>query len=395
VNELREDLDRALRTVTFSEAPIERAKRDGRRIRTRRRVTLLAGALAVAAVAGGYPALARNIAAPPTPATGQTTPPASHDPVVTDGPPSGTTEAPGGLTSKTGLIAGGTIGRARWQVTVRGPGATNPIPADPCFTVSLSSAGSLGSSAGGLSGACDDLQVITASAFAGSPAVFTGMSAGTTEVSIAQVAQEVTYFIVTFTDGQQLKLIPVTVHGYRYVTWIAPMSMTIASIVAHLGGPYSDSGQTTTAIPFDLPGQLPIVGQWLKPGQSALPRAAGVVGTGTIGGHAWRATAYVGPWGTCVTVNDEGNACVDSRPGGTVQVAGPMSGSVPGLQLVLVIAPESVARVTVTLSAGKPVAVKPATFGSERLAAFAVGKDLVPTGWTGYNASGTQTGTGR
>ena len=220
------------------------------------------------------------------------------------------------------------------------------------------------------------------------------MSEGTTELSIAQVAQQVTYFIVAFTDGQQLKLIPVTAHGYRYVTWIAPMSMTITSIVAHLGGPYSDSGQTTTAIPFDRPGQFPVVGQWLKPGQSTLPRAAGVVGTGTTGGHAWRATAYVGPWGTCVTVNEEGNDCMDSRPGGTVQVAGPMSGPVPGLQLVVVTAPESVAKVTVTLSAGKPVTVKPATFGGERLAAFAVGKAVVPTRWTWYNASGKQTGTG-
>jgi hypothetical protein len=72
VNELREDLDRALRTVTFSEAPVERTKRDGRRIRARRRVTRLAGVLAVAAVAAGYPALARNAAAPPAPASGQT-----------------------------------------------------------------------------------------------------------------------------------------------------------------------------------------------------------------------------------------------------------------------------------------------------------------------------------
>ena len=60
MNDLREDLDRALRTVTFSEAPVERAKRAGRRIRTRRRVALLAGALAVAAVAAGYPALTRS-----------------------------------------------------------------------------------------------------------------------------------------------------------------------------------------------------------------------------------------------------------------------------------------------------------------------------------------------
>ena len=295
--------------------------------------------------------------------------------------------AAGGLTSKTGVIASGAIGGARWQVTVRGPGAANPVPADPCFTVTLSSPDGFG-------GTCNDLQAIAASAFAGDPAVFTGMSEGTAEVSIAQVSQDVTYFIVTFTDGQQLKLIPVTAHGHRYVTWIAPVSMTIASVVAHLGGPYNDSGQTATAVPFDLPGQIPVVNQWLKPGQSALPRAVGVVGAGTTGGHAWRATAYVGPWGTCVTVNEEGYFCMDSRPGGAVQVAGPLSGSVPGLQLVLVMAPESVAKVTVTLSAGRPVTVRPATFGSERLAAFAVGKGVTPTGWTGYDASGARTGAG-
>jgi hypothetical protein len=385
VNELREDLDRALRTVTFSEAPVERVKRDGRRIRTRRRVTLLAGVLAVAAVAAGYPALSRDSAAPPAPAAGHPTPPASHDPVVTDGPAPGATMAADGLTSKTGVIAAGAIGGARWQVTVHGPGAANPVPADPCFTVTPTSPDGFGV-------ACNDLQAITASAFAGDPAVFTGIGTGTTELSIAQVAQDVTYFIVTFTDGQQLKLIPVTAHGHRYVTWVAPVSMTIASVVAHLGGPYSDSGQTATAVPFDLPGQMPVVNQWLKPGQSGLPRAVGVAGAGTTGGHAWRATAYVGPWGTCVTVNEEGYACMDARLGGAVQVAGPLSGSVPGVQIVLVRAPVSVAKVTVTLSAGRPVTVRPATFGGERLAAFAVGKGVRPTGWTGYDAAGARIG---
>jgi len=53
VNDLREELDRALRAVPVSAAPVERAKRDGRRIRTRRRAALLAGALAVAAVLHG------------------------------------------------------------------------------------------------------------------------------------------------------------------------------------------------------------------------------------------------------------------------------------------------------------------------------------------------------
>ena len=182
MNELGEDLDRALRTVTFSEAPIERVKRDGRRIRTRRRVTLLAGVLAVAAAAAGYPALAET-APRPAPAAGHTT----HHDVITDMPP-------GRGTDKTGVIAAGPIGGARWQVTVRGPGAATRARSLLQVTAFPGR------------GTCNDLQAIAAAA-AAEPAVFTGISEGTTVDRPG--LQDVTYFIVTFTDGQQLKLIPV------------------------------------------------------------------------------------------------------------------------------------------------------------------------------------------
>ena len=43
MTELKDDLDRALRSVTFGEAPVERMIRDGRRLRNRRRLTVLAG----------------------------------------------------------------------------------------------------------------------------------------------------------------------------------------------------------------------------------------------------------------------------------------------------------------------------------------------------------------
>ena len=42
MNDLREDLDRALRALPVSPAPVERARRDGRRLRNRRRATYLA-----------------------------------------------------------------------------------------------------------------------------------------------------------------------------------------------------------------------------------------------------------------------------------------------------------------------------------------------------------------
>lgn len=86
---------------------------------------------------------------------------------------------------------------------------------------------------------------------------------------LGAVAPDVTYFVLAFTDGQQLKLIPVTVQGRRYVAWVAPASMTVASLAAHLGSPNFDSGQIATAIPFDPPGRAPSFGRWLKPGQAA------------------------------------------------------------------------------------------------------------------------------
>lgn len=392
MNELREDLDRALRTVMFSEAPVEGAKRDGRRIRTRRRVTLLASVLAVAAVAAGYPALTRNSAAPSAPATGSKThaphqAPYGGDPLLTDGPPGGTTQTPGGLATSSGVIASGAMGGVPWQVTVHGPGATNPVPADPCFTVSITSVGDLGAS-------CSDFPTLKAGVLnSGTPVMFTGEGDAVTEATVGEAASVVTYVIVDFTDGQQLKLIPVTAHGHRYIAWIAPLTMTVASVVAHLGGPYTDSGQTATAVPFDPSGQLPVFGQWQRQGQRAPAKASGVIGGGVVGNHVWSAIGYVGPWGSCMVVNGEGFDCVPFGPLSTVTILGPVSYSVPGLQLIFGSAPAGVAKVRVALSGGKAVTARPVAVGDTRLFAVAVPANAAPTRWTSYDAAGHQTGT--
>ena len=389
MSELREDLDRALRTVTFGEAPVERAKRDGRRIRIRRRVALLAGALAVAAVAAGYPALARSGAAAPAPANGQPTrtSPAGHDPVITDTPPGQTTEAPGGLTDKSGIVAAGTMGGARWQVAVDGPNAANPVPADSCYTVTISPL------SGVISG-CGDLPSLLSSGLGSSvPARFTGMSEGTTEVTVGVVTQNLAYFIVTFHDGQQLKLIPVTAGGHRYIAWAAPLSMTIDTVVAHLGDAYSDSGQVAVAVPFDLPGQMPFFGLWQLDGQSAPPPDAKVIGSGTTDGHAWKTSAYEGPWGTCFVTSPEDFECVPVEHLGGTAVLGGWGGSPPGPAGFGSAAP-GVASVRVTLSDGKTVRVRPVGVGNEALFAFAIGDNATPTHWTAYDSSGQQVGAG-
>ena len=269
MSDLREDLDRALRTVPVGDAPVDRAKRDGRKIRTRRRVALLAGALAVAAIAAGYPALDRSGASPPTPLTGHPAPtpsPGQSDMVVNAYPPPKTTQSSGGLASKTGEIAAGSVGAMKWRITVVPPGQKNPVPTDSCYTITIVT--------GNIQGPCYDLPASLGGGLGEhKPAAFTELSDnGATWTTVGEAASDVTYFIVTFADGQQLKLLPVTVAGHRYIAWMAPVSMAIDSVVAHLGGPYSDSGLTATAVPFNQPGVVPPeFGRWQLAGQGAPP----------------------------------------------------------------------------------------------------------------------------
>ena len=398
VNDLREDLDRALRTVTFSEAPVERAKRDGRRRRARRRLGVLAGALAVAAVAAGYPALTGSGAAvtpAPAPATGTVKPTAWPDPTITAGLPKGTTQAAGGLTDKTGAVAAGTVGGLRWELTVVPPGTKNPVPADSCYTVALSFGGpSL--TGNPVTGRCYDLPddlagILTSSGY---PAVFTGMTDGTNDLTIGEVAPDVTYLTVAFADGQQLKLIPVTAGFRRYVAWLAPLSATVIDVIAHLGGPYHDNGQTASTAPFDLTGQLPLYGLWQAEGVPAPPRDSRVIGSGTAGGQAWKVTAYEGPWGTCFVTGANGSFCVPVKQLNTTQVLGGWGGNPPDPgtsgSAVFGSAAPGVALVKVKLSNGTTATARPAGVGNEDLFAFPVGKGVSPVSWTAYDGSGKQ-----
>jgi len=392
VNDLREDLDRALRGVTFGEPPVERARRDGRRIRARRRAAVLAVVVAVAAVAAGYPALSGSGAAgPPAPLTGHAKPVppprAGHDTVVTAGPPGQATEAADGLTDKTGQIAAGAVGTMKWTIAVVPPGQKNPVPADSCYTITLVEGSDI-------EGTCNDLPGALGNGLGASqPAAFTELSNnGATTTTVGETAQDVAFFIVTFTDGQQLKLIPVTMGGHRYIAWMAPLSMTIASVTAHLGGPYDDSGQTATAVPFQQPGRPPVFGLWQLAGQTAPPPDTEVIGTGTTGGHAWKAVAYEGPWGTCFAAGPDTTECVPVKQLVTTGIVGGWGGDSPGPAFGS--AAPGVALVRVTLSNGKTVQVRPIGVGNEDLFAFPTSKGVFPASWTAYDASGHQVGTG-
>jgi hypothetical protein len=140
-----------------------------------------------------------------------------------------------------------------------------------------------------------------------------GWGSGPHYAFVGQAAKDLDYVVVTFTDGQQIKLVPLT------AVMVRP--------------------------PLDL---------WLKPGQAAPPRATAVIGRGPGDGTPWTATAYEGPWGTCVVDDSVGTECLPSaRLAGTQllgwvgQAAGTTFGSAaPGLTLI---------RFTLSDRPGRPV----------------------------------------
>jgi hypothetical protein len=374
VNELRTELETELRAVDVAPAPVGEAMRAGRRIRRRRRFAVAASVVAVLAIAAGVPVLTGTGAAPAPPAP----PVIRHhgDPVVTETPP--------GRGAPAGEIAQGTIGARTWRV-VTGQLLDEPS-SDHCVAITGTavSAVSMALSCGGPE------RPATAPAMLDSQ----GPGSGGIEATVGPVGTDVVYLVLTFTDGQRLKLVPVTVDGRRLVAFVAPLSMTIASVTAHLGTAGHDNGQTETAIPFSLPGQLPLFVLWQRPGQAAVPRASRVIASGVADGRAWSLTAYVGPWGTCFVPDPPGTTeCEESLPSAaTTNILGSWDGSAPGWQVVYGSAAPGVASVAVTLSNGKTVTLKPVAVGNERLFTFLARAGVATVRWTAYSASGAVVG---
>ena len=356
MSELRESLDQAMRTVTAGEPPVDTAMRRGRAIRHRRRVTVLASALAVAVAAGvGYPAVTRLRAAP-APAT-------THRVVITDIPP--------GRGSRAGLVASGLIGGKSWQVIVGKPQQLGGAGTQQCFSAQGTAFPGQGTS--------QDCGSVLAPGT--DPVEFTGSGDGATAAQLGAVAADVTYVVVTLADGQQLKLIPVRVYGTRLVAFATPMSTGIASAVAYL-----DNGQYRTAIPANLPGGLPVFGAWLAPGEHGQARVTERVAAGTVDGHAWSVTAYVGPWGICVTMAPGAAGCDDTTaPVTTTGVLG-FASSPP--QVVYGSATAAVSYLVVTLTSGQGFRVPVVMVGDQKLFAFALGKGQTLKKWTAYDAAG-------
>jgi hypothetical protein len=361
MSDLRAELDAALQAITPGDVPVEAAMRQGRRLRLRRRLAAAAGVAAVAVfAAAGYPALTRQLG-------GVAAPPAQHPRViVTDIPPAlGTPD--------NGLIAQGTIGSQRWQVSL------DSTSGPQCISARVG--------VGSLTGGCYQPGAFNP-AKNPPPLFLQGDSDGTYTVAVGGVRANVTYYTATLTDGQQLNLIPVTSHGRRYVAYALPDSLRIASVTAYL----ADGGKLTS-VPFNRPGYaISEFARWAPPGQPEPAKATALIGSGTVNARPWSVTAYAGPWGTCLVWTSGEALCLEfTRMPGTSVI-----GSVGSARQAYVagVAAAGVSQVAVTLADGTSFTVPARAVGGQKLWAFALATGQRVQHWTAYDAAGHQVASG-
>jgi hypothetical protein len=351
VSDLHEELTAALAEVEPAAAPVEAAIRHGRRIRNRRRAGLLTGAVAVVvAVAVGVPALTRQQALP-APAT-------SHIRVTVNPP---------GPHSPAGLIASGLIGSSPWNVSVKSPSSDNCAFEGTGMSIVACSG---------------DPGQPTAAA----PISFEGEGSDGSPVPVninfGEVWKDVVSARVELSDGTTLTLHPAEVDGSRYVAFASPVAVAVDSVTA-----YSGSGAIATAIPFEPPGGLlPSFEAWLRPGQAPPARVTGTFGSGTVQGKPWRATAYLGPWGTCLTVGQVVD-CFGSQRRPATGWAGGTDSWVVGT------AADSVSYLVITLKDGSTVQADTTSVGGQKFWGVPL-SSAQQTGarWTAYDNAGHAVG---
>ena len=351
MSDLHEELNTALAAVEPGAAPVEAAMLTGRKIRNRRRIGLLAGVVAaVAAVAVGVPALSRPDALP-QPVTDQIR--------VTVNPP--------GPHSPAGLIASGLIGSKPWNVSAESSSSGNCV------------SGGYGMSINECTG--DQVQPTAAA-----PISFEGEGGDGSPVPVnitfGEVWKDVVSARVELSDGTILTLHPVEVDGSRYVAFASPESLLIDSVTA-----YSRSGAIATAIPYEPPGGLlPIFEAWLRPGQAPPARLTGTFGSGTVQGKPWRATAYLGPWGTCLTVGHDADCFGSQRRPATGWTGGSDS-------WVVGTAADSVSYLVITLKDGSTVQADTTSVGGQKFWGVPLSSaQQAGARWTAYDDAGRAVG---
>jgi hypothetical protein len=357
-HDLQDRLDQAFSAITPRPAPLDQAVRQGRLIRVRRRLAAAAG-LAVVAAGVAVPVLQHQQASQPALNW-------PRHPVVT--------VYPAGPHAPAGLIASGTAGGRHWRITASKPGTAGAAHGGQCFTViSLRNCGPLPGPRPSRS----------------DPVSFTGTSDGFTDAQFGPVSAAVSYVTVRLADGAALTLRPVSVYGTRFVGYAVPRSVNVSRITA-----YSARGELASTIPFNEPDGTVTTGLWLRPGQTGMPRATHLIGSGTLDGRAWSSTAYVGPWGECLVTRGNGgpgNVCDAVSAPQETAVLGSASGP---LVVVYGTASADVEHVIITLASGRTLRVPAVPVGDQKFFAYALPRGQYAVRWQSYDAVRHVTGSG-
>ena len=361
--ELRSSLSTALDEVDYGPLPLNSVISQGKTVVRRRRLTALAGALAVVVVAVAGPVIAHDAGRPAQPVT------SAHYHV---------TVHPPGAKSGDGLISFGRINQRHWQIV----GAIEQNGKQKEFCFSSSPPGDF----------CRIAPIPVASE-KGQPVSFDVTVGQVPMPLIGDVRSDVRFVVVSLSNGQQVTLQPVAIFGHRHSAWVAmmvPNSAAITKITA-----YSAKGEIGYTVPFGR-GILFATGRWFAPGQPPSPHPTTFkIASGRSGGKPWAKYAFVGPWGTCIAGTGIGGTCV---AGGIKEFAVGteiLSIGQHGVGYGVIVTRPAVSYVIVHFKHALPVRVPAIATHGVKVAGFVAVPAYSMTRWVGFSASGQVVSSGR
>jgi hypothetical protein len=379
---LRSELSGALDEFSPGPLPLDAVIRQGRATVLHKRVLAAVAVALVVVAAVTLPKLAHQLTQPPAPVA----PLRYHVNVY-----------PPGIGSPKGLVASGSVNKLHWSAEVTYSGGNT----NECWHLR----GESGYGCNGTGGY---------PSFPAQPVDSFGAEGNGPVMLLSAVRADVRYLIVSLSNGETVKLLPVAVLGEKHPRYVAIVVPTVTSITQVSA--YSEHNEIAYAVPFGtraLPppstfnfdlnsrGIFQVV-RWLKPGQPALPLVAiHRFGYGTVNGSSWSQYVATGPFGTCVlSVTSSYPFCfpvdaVDLIRHAAAKTLTSAAISGQGLDWVTIVAKPSVSYLMATGRHGRLIKVGLYSAGGVKFATIASTRRNGITGWIAYSAGGTVLATGQ
>lgn len=240
-------------------------------------------------------------------------------------------------------------------------------------------------------------------AFPAGPASLLDLAYHEPDLLALTVRSDVSYVLVSLTNGQTVKLQPVAVLGPKHPGFVAiavPDETSIAQISA-----YSATGELGYTAPIGSVRSLPThfnqnpdgsfeILRWLTPNQSAVPRRASYrIGRGTADGAPWSENIQVSPSGTCLSAPAGVVFCYpatgsDLTGGKAARTLGTSYISQQNIGWQAIVAKPSVSYIVATEGHGREVRVPIYSLLGAKFATIVQTQQNGVTGWIAYSAIG-------